>query len=164
MKKIPLYNSTKITVVDDNDFLLLSHHNWQLMSSHNTFYARAFIGNQVILMHQLICPSPSKQYTPHHIDGDGLNNQRSNLSLATRAQQEGAKDKCFKTCSSQFKGVSWIKSRKCWRAYIRAKGIQLNLGYFDSEINAALAYNNAATKYFGEFAKLNDLPIRVSND
>ena len=58
---------------------------------------------------------------------------------------------------SNFKGVSFDKARKLWRANIHANGKQISLGRFKTEMAAALAYNKAATKYYGEYAWLNNM-------
>lgn len=62
-----------------------------------------------------------------------------------------------KPCSSNHKGVCWAKYCEKWRAYIDFEGKRIHLGYFESEILAATAYNRAATKYHGEYASLNEL-------
>ena len=62
-----------------------------------------------------------------------------------------------KKCSSIYKGVSWHKQTKKWRANIRFEWKLIYLGYFANEIDAAAAYNKAALEYFGEFASLNKI-------
>ena len=94
-----------------------------------------------------------------HIDRNPLNNKFSNLRLATIAQQNMNQSK-FKTkdgvpCSSIYKGVSWNKGKQKWRARIVFDKKEIHLGYFIDEKEAALAYDEAATKFFGEFAVLN---------
>lgn len=94
-----------------------------------------------------------------HIDGDKSNNGINNLREATR-QKNGMNRKKQKShngkpTTSIYKGVSWHKKAKKWRARIRSKGELKHLGMFTSEIEAAKAYNKAATKYHGKFAYLN---------
>ncbi len=87
-----------------------------------------------------------------HINGDRLDNRRSNLRAATRQQNSwnsGAQRRRSRT--SRYKGVSFDKSRGLWTAHILNK----NLGRFDTEEEAALTYDKAATELFGEFAYLN---------
>lgn len=57
--------------------------------------------------------------------------------------------------TSQYLGVSWFKRDACWKAFIYVDKKQKHLGYYQSEIDAARAYNVAALKYHGEFARLN---------
>lgn len=88
-----------------------------------------------------------------HIDGDGLNNRRSNLREADDVQQ-GA-NKRNRKHSSRFKGVSWDQRKKRWRASIRVAYKLKNLGRFAREEDAARAYDEAAITAFGRFARLN---------
>jgi hypothetical protein len=109
-----------------------------------------------------------------HINGDKLDNRRSNLRLATRNENEANKGKRrghkkkdgTDDNSSQYKGVSKMKDgrKKCWRAIISTnqnnnagKTVQVNLGTYYDEKDAAKAYNKAAVDMYGEFASLNDL-------
>jgi len=86
-----------------------------------------------------------------HIDHDGLNNRRSNLRPATNRQN--SQNRRSRTgSSSQYKGVSWYRTRSLWLATIKANGHQRNLGYFATEEDAARAYDAAAIEAFGEFA------------
>jgi hypothetical protein len=84
-----------------------------------------------------------------------------NLRLATTSQNAANKKKANsykgKKCSSKFKGVSWVKKTNKWQAQIKFHGKAIYLGVFTNELEAAKAYNNAAIKYFGEFAKINKL-------
>lgn len=90
-----------------------------------------------------------------HINGCPSDNRIENLREATRAQN-GANMR-VRGGSSRFKGVTWHKPTKKWRAYTRVHGKRTSLGYFTSELEAAKAYNEAAVRYFGEFAKLNKI-------
>ena len=89
-----------------------------------------------------------------HRDGDGLNNQRSNLREATVSQnQRNARG--ARNSSSQYKGVGWQSQIGRWRAYIWLDGKSKHLGTFTDEVEAAKAYDAAAREHFGEFARLN---------
>ncbi|MGB8225875.1 MAG: AP2/ERF family transcription factor, partial [Sedimentisphaerales bacterium] len=90
-----------------------------------------------------------------HGDGDGLNNTRENLSIVTAAENSYNRRKCKNECSSRYKGVSREKKSNRWRAIINYKGIPIRLGYFDNEIEAAKAYDEAAKELYREYAKLN---------
>jgi hypothetical protein len=92
-----------------------------------------------------------------HINGDGLDNQRCNLRLATHS--ENLRNRGYtKKNTSRYKGVTWYKPYKKWRAQIKTDHKMKNLGYFDIPEEAAEAYNEAAKKYHGSFAWLNKLP------
>jgi hypothetical protein len=75
---------------------------------------------------------------------------------ATNAQNQANKKK-RSNCTSKYKGVSYYKKHKKFKVGITVDGISIYLGYFVNEIEAALAYNKAALKYFGEFALLNEV-------
>lgn len=107
-------------------------------------------------MHRQIMGTLPGQLNAHvdHIDGNKLNNQRINLRYCT-AHQNKFNRLLDPRNKSGFKGVSHSKGR--WRARLKLNGREKWLGYFDSVVDAARAYNEAALRYFGEFAKINDL-------
>lgn len=90
-----------------------------------------------------------------HKDGNGLNNQRSNLRQATHSQNKANAPKYRGTPTSQFKGVSWHPKCGKWLAQIKVNNKTRHLGYFDDEVEAARAYDTAALHHFGEFAHPN---------
>lgn len=90
-----------------------------------------------------------------HIDGDGLNNQRSNLRWATTAQNLSAQRRSDVRNKSGFKGVSFCRQTKKWRANITCKQKQITIGRYGTREDAARAYNEMAAKLFGEFGKNN---------
>lgn len=85
-----------------------------------------------------------------HKDGNGLNNQRRNLRVATRTENHHNRTK-YKTNTSGFKGVSAKSNR--WMAKINIGGKAKHLGYFDTPELAAAAYAKAAKKHHKEFAR-----------
>ena len=98
-----------------------------------------------------------------HINGDKLDNRRENLRLATRGENEVNKRKRRthkgRKPTSKYKGVTKIKDRrkKRWRAIITFQKRIIHLGNFYTEKEAAEAYNEAAKKYYGDFAYLNKI-------
>ena len=146
-----------VAMVGDDDFDLVNQYNWFTYKSTNTYYAITNIYidgiRKKIKMHRFIMnPEPGKLVD--HKDRNGLNNQRSNLRLATNNQNAFNRD-VHKDSSNEYKGVHL--ERKKFRARIKHKGKYLHLGNFNTAIEAAQAYNEAALKYHGEFAKLNSI-------
>jgi len=149
----------KVAWVDTEDFDLVSRFKWYAVKDTNTYYAAKKIqsaSGQYIaeFMHRLILGlTDSKIYTDH-IDGDGLNNTRSNLRVCT------CKENCRNSGlslrnTSGFKGVSWCKSHKKWRVWIKIDNRRLALGRFNTSEEAAQVYDLAALKHFGRFARTN---------
>lgn len=92
-----------------------------------------------------------------HIDRNKHNNVPDNLRLATRSQNMANRPK-NKNNSSGYKGVRWVNRPTPWQARITVDYKEVHLGSFNNIEQAAVAYNDAALKYFGEFACLNVLP------
>lgn len=102
-------------------------------------------------MHTFILGVP---YVDHR-DNDGLNNQRVNLRAATQAENNRARCHKASGCYSQYRGVTFRKLTGRWVAKIKKNRRLFNLGYFTSEVEAALAYDKAARRLFGDFAAPN---------
>jgi hypothetical protein len=96
----------------------------------------------------------AKDKVVDHRDGDTRNNCRNNLRLVTR--QQNATNAAARGGISKFRGVYLRKSGR-WSAQIASRGTREHLGTFDKEELAAAAYNNAAVRIHGEFARLNTL-------
>lgn len=90
-----------------------------------------------------------------HINQVRYDNRIENLRECTQSQNNMNRKKYLDNTSSQFKGVSWIKRLKKWKAYCRAMGREAYYEFFDNEIDAAKAYDRAAIEYHGEYAKFN---------
>jgi len=157
MKAIKLTQG-KIAVIDDEDFEIISALKWfaHKQSKANTYYAERNIKlpdgkRKPIGMHILIM-DPPHGHQVDHIDGDGLNNRRSNLRVCVCSQNQG-NARIRKDCSSGVKGVSFSKSHKRWRARIQINRNRIGLGWHLTKAEAAKAYAVAAVMYFGEFAR-----------
>ena len=156
MKSIKL-TQNKITWVDDRDYDKLSKYKWCAKESGGKkFYAirrKSIVGSH-IYMHKEIMNFPER-YEVDHINGNTLDNRRSNLRVCSH-KQNIRNQKLSAASSSGYKGVSQVKSTKRWMAYIKVNQKRIYLGTFEDKINAAIAYNEAAKKHFGEFARLNE--------
>lgn len=158
MKKIPLTQG-RVALVDDEDFERLNKYKWctfktrygGFVAVRNTPKVNGKRG--LIYMHRQIMGAPDGMDVDHR-KNNTLDNQKHNLRICTRTQNL-RNSLPRKNCSSEFKGVSWHKSTKKWRAYINSGGKQQNLGVFGQEESAARAYDKKAVELFGEFAHLN---------
>ncbi len=154
MIKIPLTQG-KVAIIDDEDYPLISQYKWRVFKHRNTYYACTTLRRKTILMHRVILNAQKGQEVDH-CNHNELDNRRFNLRFATDSQQiQNSRKK--QNCSSQFKGVSWHKINKKWRAQIGIDKKHIHLGCFGIEEQAAKIYNEAALKYFGEFACLNQI-------
>lgn len=158
MAEVPLTQG-KIALINDADLLLISPYTWCAQHTRHHWYAITFIGSghtarRRVSMHRLLMSAPPGIQVDH-IDGDGLNNQRSNLRLGTNGQNQANRRTAFG--ASRFKGVNREKRGKPWRAAIKVDGRKIHLGAFENEIEAARAYDRAALERFGEFACTNEM-------
>ena len=154
MKRVPLTKG-KIALIDDEDFEIVSQLKWYANEVGNSTYALAFRGGKGVLMHRLLLGTPGKMKVDHK-DGDGLNNQKSNIRLCTTSQNGmNRRPSSIKGKTSRFKGVTWEKYENKWGADLYIKGKHISLGNHEKEVEAARSYNEGALKFFGEFARLN---------
>lgn len=159
MKLIPLTKGKMFAQVDDEDFELVNQYKWSFVKDCNVYYATTTVKKEggfetTIRMHRLIKGVTKKAIKVDHADHNGLNNQKYNLRECTNSQN-GMNRVSSKNSTSKYLGVFWRKQGSKWHAQIKAGGIYLHLGLHTVEEQAAIAYNNAARKYFGEFANLN---------
>ncbi|MDQ0154944.1 HNH endonuclease [Robertmurraya andreesenii] len=155
MKEIPL-SKGRVALVDDDMFDYLNQ--WSWFYHKNGYAMRSYRKDGRYMkdrMHRLVLNAP-KGYDVDHINGNKLDNRKCNLRIATRSQNNYNKT-TQSNSSSGFKGVSWSKQRNKWRARIHVNKKEIHLGFFEYAIDAALAYNEAAIKVHGEFARLNEL-------
>lgn len=154
-KLIPLTKG-KAALVDESDFEYLNQFSWYVKEAPHTDYAVRMVTvdgtrRQVEMGAFLLNISP---LVVDHRNHEGLDNTRQNLRPATRSDNSRNR-RSAKNSSSQYLGVSWCNSRKCWEVRIRVKKSKKYLGRFPDELSAAKAYDKAAKAYFGEFASLN---------
>jgi len=159
MKQIQLTKGM-VALVDDADYDWLNQWNWNVSKAGNKYYACRRHGikeggrGEIITMHRVI--EGHEGLDVDHIDGNGLNNQRSNLRSCTRAQNLRNKQKP-NINQEPYIGIKKYSGifKTTWRAIIGHDGTTEHLGQFKTPELAARAYDAAARKYFGEYARLN---------
>jgi len=135
--------------VDDDDYRLVVGWRWCASRSHGITYAKANASPKDVLMHRVVLGLTPGDPQVDHIDRDGLNNQRSNLRLASPSQNHANQ-----ATRRLYKGVRQHPNGR-WRATIVVDRKPTHLGYFDTAEDAAKAYDSAAVSAWGEFARLN---------
>ena len=161
MKQIPLQNSNRFALVDDEDFPYLNRFRWSISNigadeyvamsltatDHNSprkFYIQKFV---------IDCPQ-NMEIT--FIDKNGLNITKQNLRILTKQKRtQTSHGQVIST--SKYKGVSWRNVGKKWAAQIYSNGIHHWLGVYKDEKQAAKVYNEKALELFGEHAYQNKL-------
>lgn len=152
IRLIPLTQG-QFAIVDAADFEYLNKWKWCAHKRPNMFYVVRNEIDRTIYMHRQIMSDP-KELQVDHINGNGLDNRRENLRLASSIQNSFNRGKTSQNTSG-FKGVTWNKERKKWLARIYAGENFIFLGWHLSKEAAAKAYDNAALKYHGEFSRVN---------
>jgi hypothetical protein len=139
-------------LIDDCDADLVAQRNWCVRNATgvDVLYAQAYFDGVMRGMHRLIMGWPSTEVD--HRNGDGLDNRRCNLRLATKSQNS-----CNRGPNGNvpFKGVYFDRDRQLFAADIRANGVRIRLGRFATAEEAGRAYDQAALELHGEFAWLN---------
>lgn len=168
-KTIPL-TKNKVAIVDDFNYDWLSQYKWRYHKTqgYSTGYATTEINGKMVRMHRLIMGVVNPKVEVDHKNGDGLHNYVDNLRKCN-SRQNKQNSKKHKDNTSNYKGVyyqySYRKNKKGQlKKYIRQKPwlVQLsvnyktiNIGYFSTAKEAAMAYDKKARELYGEFAKTN---------
>lgn len=105
------------------------------------------------MLHRLLADVPKGLFVDHR-DGDGRNNRRSNIRVATTRENRRNETK-LREHTSSYRGASWSEDSQGWQARCGIGTQHLHLGIFNTAIEAALAYDKAAREHFGEFASTN---------
>ncbi len=147
---IPLTKG-KVAIVDDADAEMLSQYRWCYLSvGYAARHERINGKDRMILMHRFLL-SASPEQLVDHINGNGLDNRRENIRLCTKADNQRNQRRNSKNTTG-YKGVSFDKGRGKYIASIQVLGTQIHLGRFSTAEEASKAYEEAASRYHGEFA------------
>lgn len=163
MKEISL-TLGKVALVDDDDYERIVRHKWQFYP-YNAGYAvrKGSKRNgepRTVRMHREIMNAP-KGVQIDHINGNGLDNRKSNLRFANTQQNAFNREKPSVNCSSKYKGVLKRRDDSNWVVRIKYNNRQFHLGTYQSETYAAAVYNVAAHIMFGSYCRINkgsDIP------
>jgi hypothetical protein len=140
------------TLVSDEDRGLLRH-KWAIVRPDGSKpYVAAWISGRTVYLHRLVLGAEKGQEVDH-IDGDGLNNSRANLRLATR-QQNCVNRQSYKP-KSGFRGVYEQPQGGSWQVKLTVNRKHIRGGSYKTPEEAARVYDRLAFEHFGEFAKLN---------
>lgn len=158
MKEIILHKRKGIkAIVDDDTYEEISKYKWYI--EHGKEPAKPYAirssmikGKQhhVRLHRQIMGLSKGDGVKVDHINGDSLDNRKSNLRIATSAQNSQNARK-YSVNTSGYKGVTWSKNRSKWQAQTSFLGRTLYIGYFKDKEEAAIAYYRKTKELFGEF-------------
>lgn len=153
-KSFQLPNGSTV-LVDDIDFPLALQYKWQFCKGYakrDVWIPETQTKHSVYLHRELLGVATGVQVD--HRNGNGLDNRRKNLRPCTQQQNQFNSHKKAAT-SSTYKGVTYSPKRSKWIGQLMVDRKTHNLGYFLTEMAAALAYDRAALHFFGEFANLN---------
>lgn len=143
-------------LVDDDNFEALNKVTWSLAKRGKTKYAiHQVFGKKAEYMHRIIMRADVTEVVDHK-DHNGLNNQKNNLRKCSDGQNKSNVSH-HRDSTSKYLGVCWNKQVNKWQAQIHKNTKSYKLGFFDSENDAAVAYNERARELHGEFANLNKL-------
>lgn len=154
MREISLRNSTLVALVDDGDYERVARYRWRAHCHHGNWYAVRSLGRLTIRMHRFILELNNPKVQVDHKNGDGLDNTRENIRIATVAQNQ-YNQKRRKDNPSGYKGVNRQQRSDKWRARIKVSGRMVQLGVFVTPEEAARAYDQRASELWGDYARLN---------
>lgn len=156
LKLIPLENSDRVAIVDQEDHAELALFKWRLQPRGNSGYAyRAKrINGRIVTtyMHRVILWTPDEMLVDHR-NGNGLDNRRANLRAATHAENQ--RNRVAKPSNTGFRGVTFDRSKGNFIATIRDGKKKRTIGRFKTAETAAVARDEAARRLHGSFAILN---------
>lgn len=161
--KINLLND-RYALIDDEDWPIVKSYKWYAdVRQTGHVYVKARIGkHRTIYLHRVVL-NAQRGHHVDHINGNGLDNRRANLRLCSPSQNLGnqrVSRSGYKT--SRYKGVYWDNYYECWKFRVYLHGRPFKSGSCNTELEAALAYNEWALRAFGEFAQPNIIRKCVS--
>lgn len=160
MKTLELNGSKELVMIDDEDYVWLSRFKWWMQNNENgENYVTTKVGKRVMCMHSLLLPSRSDSLVKY-IDGNNLNLQKVNIKPASRSQIGANRNP---NAGKKYKGAYLPEGEKRWRSQIVKDGVTYLLGSYETEEEAARAYDVKARELYGDYARLN-FPKASEND
>lgn len=163
MKTLRLSNGMN-TFIDDADYAELRKHSWcaaeapkgsgQYYAVRSSKWVNGKPGRTISMARTLLGLEPGDGKIAEHANHATLDNTRTNIRIATRAQNR-QNAKMQKNNTSHYKGVSWSSTACKWVSQITAQGQHYILGYFKKAVDAAVVYDKAARVIHDEFALTN---------
>ena len=147
----------KVALVSDNKYEYLNQWKWCAVFKRGKWRAMRkqwFPTIKTIYMHRAVMNVTDPKILIDHKDGNGLNNQDENLRVCNNIQNLCNRGAQINNTSG-YKGVTWLRKNRKWSSHIQVNKKVIYLGSFTDIEDAANAYNEAAKKYHGKFAKLN---------
>jgi hypothetical protein len=147
-------------LIDEEDLELVSRFIWFADRRKFVAYAKTLSRRVNTTMHRLVMKAKKGQQVDH-INGDGLDNRKQNLKLSTgSSNQQNAHNK--RRSISGYRGV-YPSSNNKWRTQLTHKKKRYHLGVYETTLEAAIAYDNAADSLYGPFGYRN-FPTLVSKE
>lgn len=143
----------KVALVDDEDAPLVQGWSWCLTNGYPSRRETVRRNkSRILYLHRLVTNAPAEMEVDH-INGNKLDNRKCNLRICTHAENMLNWDN--KRGRSQYRGVSWDRSRKAWKAQIQVRNKNRFIGRYSIETQAAKACDLEAIKAFGLLARPN---------
>jgi hypothetical protein len=152
--------------VDDEDYEYINQFVWHISGGYAVVVspykkANGKWSSTTTRMHRVVL-NPKPEEDIDHANRNKLDNQKHNLRVCGQALNNGNRAKCSRPKDSIYKGVSRVKNPRMkkvsWRCQVKVNGKTTNIGSYNSEVEAAKAYNDYAVSRFGDFALLNAIP------
>ena len=146
---------------DDSEFIL--NKKWYHFKTQSGYYIHTYNDSKnkkKIWLHRLLTNTNDTNLIIDHKNRDTTDNRKDNLRICTKKDNRYNSGPNYNNITG-YKGVQLRKDTNKYRAVIRVEGKLINLGQFDNPKEAAIAYNEAAKKYFGEYAFLNEIDNEV---
>ncbi len=152
MIKVPINKNYEL-LLDDEDINYTIFYTWSFNGRYVNRHITLGSIRTTQSIHRFLTGCDDPTMVVDHIDGNPLNNQKSNLRVCTQTENIRNR-KLNSNNTSGFKGVSWIKRQKKWKATITLNKKQIHLGYFFYPEEAYAAYKEASTKYHKEYGRV----------